>query len=59
MEFSAKNNPRFASVPFIYTPYPAVGVSPETLDGYIVGNDPDTGKPVIDEIIENITGAGY
>jgi hypothetical protein len=55
MEFSAKNNPRFASVPFIYTPYPAIGVSPETLDGYIVGNDPDTGKPVIDEIIDMLT----
>ena len=32
-----------------------IGLSPEALDRYIVGNDPDTGKPVIDEIIEVLT----
>ena len=32
-----------------------IGLSPEALDRYIVGNDPDTGKPVIDEIINVLT----
>jgi hypothetical protein len=30
-------------------------MSPEVLDKFIVGNDPDTGKPVIDEIIDVLT----
>jgi hypothetical protein len=30
-------------------------LSPEALDRYIVGNDPDTGKPVITEIIDVLT----
>jgi hypothetical protein len=55
MERAAKSNPRAASLPFIYTPLPVIGVSPEVLDSYIVGNDPDTGKPVIDEIIDVLT----
>ncbi len=42
-------------LPFIYTPYPVIGLSPEALDSYILGNDPDTGKPVIDEIIDVLT----
>ncbi len=42
-------------LPFIYTPHPVVGVSAETLYGYVVGNDPDTNKPVIDEIIDALT----
>jgi hypothetical protein len=42
-------------LPFIFTPHPVAGVSPETLDGYITGNDPETGKPVIDEIITALT----
>lgn len=32
-----------------------IGLSPEALDRYIVGNDPDTGKPVINEIIDVLT----
>jgi hypothetical protein len=55
MESAAKSNPSAASLPFIYTPNPVIGMSPETLDRYIVGNDPDTGKPVIDEIIDVLT----
>ena len=43
------------SLPFIYTPHPVVGLSPDALDKYIIGNDPDTGKPVIDEIIDLLT----
>ena len=44
-----------ATLPFIYTPHPVIGLSPEALDKYIVGDDPDTGKPVIDEIIKVLT----
>jgi hypothetical protein len=43
------------TIPFIYTPHPVIGLSPEALDRYVVGNDPDTGKPVIDEIIDVLT----
>ncbi|OGN98136.1 MAG: hypothetical protein A2Y89_07140 [Chloroflexi bacterium RBG_13_51_18] len=55
MEEVAKDNPRAASVPFIYTQMPVVGMSPEVLDRFIVGNDPDTGKPVIEEIMDILT----
>ena len=34
---------------------PVVGMSPEVLDRFIVGNDPDTGKPVIEEIMDILT----
>jgi hypothetical protein len=43
------------TVPFVYTPHPVIGLSPEALDQYIVGNDPDTGRPVIEEIINMLT----
>lgn len=49
------NDSKAASLPIIYTPHPVVGVPPETLSGYIEGNDPDTGKPVINEIIDVLT----
>jgi hypothetical protein len=55
MEGVAKDNPRTASLPFIYTPSTVVGMSPEVLDKYIVSNDPDTGKPVIEGIIDVLT----
>jgi hypothetical protein len=55
MESVAKSNPRAASLPFIYTPLPVIGMAPEVLDRYIAGNDPDTGKPVIREIIDALT----
>ena len=55
MESAAKSNPRAASIPFIYTQQPVIGLSPEVLDSYIVGNDPDTGKTVIDEVIDALT----
>jgi hypothetical protein len=55
MESSAKSDPRAAPLPFIYTPLPVIGMSAEVLDGYITGNDPDTGKPVIGEIIDTLT----
>ncbi|OGO22440.1 MAG: hypothetical protein A2144_04320 [Chloroflexi bacterium RBG_16_50_9] len=55
MEGVAKDNPRAASLPLVYTPLPVIGMSPEVLDKFIAGNDPQTGKPVIDEIIEVLT----
>ena len=45
----------FATTPLIYTPHPVIGMSPEALDKYIVGADPDSGKTVIDEIIDMLT----
>jgi hypothetical protein len=55
MESVAKTNPRAASLPFIYTSNPVIGMSAEVLDRLITGNDPDTSKPVIDEIIDVLT----
>jgi len=50
-----QDDPRCAVLPFIFTPHPVIGLSPEALDKYIIGNDPATGKPVIDEIIDVLT----
>ncbi len=43
------------TLPFIFTPHPVVSMPPEALYEYIEGNDPGTGKPVIDEIIDALT----
>ncbi|MEE8413432.1 MAG: UGSC family (seleno)protein [Dehalococcoidales bacterium] len=42
-------------LPFIFTPHPVIGLSPEALDEYIEGNDPDTSEPVIRELIDALT----
>lgn len=43
-------------MPIIYIATPVIGVSPEALyNKLLTGNDPETGKPVIDEIIEVLT----
>jgi hypothetical protein len=42
-------------LPFVFTPHPVVGMPPEALYGYIEGKDPETGKIVIDEIIDSLT----
>jgi hypothetical protein len=56
MEAVAKSDPRAIPLPIIYTPNPVIGASPEVLYKKILeGNDPVTGKPVIDEIIEVLT----
>ena len=56
MEAVAKTDPRAMVLPIIYTPNPVIGVSPEVLYKKLLeGNDPETGKPVIDEIIEVLT----
>ncbi len=40
------------TLPFIYTPHPVVSMPPETLYGYLEGDDPLTGRRVIDEIVD-------
>jgi len=42
-------------MPFLFTPHPVIGMSDEALDAYVVGNNPDTGRPVIKDIIDNLT----
>lgn len=53
----AKDNVRVnkAPLPFVFTPHPVIGMPPEALYAYIDSDDPDTGKPVIDEIIDALT----
>jgi hypothetical protein len=50
-----ESDPGTSSLPFVYTPHPVIGLTPEALDKYIVGNNPDTGRPVINEIINLLT----
>ncbi len=45
------------TLPFVYTPHPVVSMPPETLYGYLEGNDPLTGRRVIDEIVDALTKA--
>jgi hypothetical protein len=40
---------------FTFVPHPITGVAAETCKKYLQGNDPITGKPVLDEIIAAIT----
>ena len=56
MEAVAKAYPRALVLPIIYTPTAVIGTSPETLYMKMIeGNDPETGKPVIQEIIDALT----
>ncbi len=43
------------TLPFIYTPHPVVGVPQETLYEYLEGDDPLTGRRVIQEIVDALT----
>ncbi len=52
---SVARSERGRFLPYIYIPYPAIGMIPEVLDRYITGNDPETGKPVIRGIIDTLT----
>jgi len=47
----------FYGVPlrFMYTPHPVVSMPPTVLRGYIEGEDPATGKRLVDEILEALT----
>ncbi|MBC7235970.1 MAG: hypothetical protein H5T69_09020, partial [Chloroflexi bacterium] len=40
---------------FVFVPQPVMGKSPAELRAYIEGNDPITGRPVMEEIIEALT----
>jgi hypothetical protein len=40
---------------FMYAPHPVVSMPPSVLRGYIEGNNPATGKRLIDEILEALT----
>jgi hypothetical protein len=40
---------------FTFTPHPVVSMPPETLYGYLEGDDPLTGKRVISEIVDALT----
>jgi hypothetical protein len=44
-----------APLRWIYTPHPVVSMPPQALRGYIEGNDPVTGKRVVDEVLESLT----
>ncbi|MBN2240161.1 MAG: hypothetical protein JW712_10340 [Dehalococcoidales bacterium] len=56
MEAVAKSDPRAIALPIIYTPNPVIGASPETLYKKLLeGEDPETGRVVIDEIIDVLT----
>jgi len=41
---------------FSFTPYPVVGMPKSTLRRYIEGNDPASGKPLAQQIVDALTG---
>ncbi|MFI5267522.1 MAG: UGSC family (seleno)protein [Chloroflexota bacterium] len=41
----------------VYVPHPVMGKTPEEMRAYIEGNDPTTGRPVMQEVIEGLTGS--
>ncbi|HSH92411.1 MAG TPA: UGSC family (seleno)protein, partial [Ramlibacter sp.] len=41
--------------PLVYVPQPVMGKTEEELRAYVEGNDPFTGKPVMQEIIDGLT----
>jgi hypothetical protein len=45
-------------LPFCFTPYPVVGMPPAVLRQYVEGNDPVTGKPLMEEVIEALLAPG-
>lgn len=56
MEAVARTDPRAMVLPIIYTASPVIGVSSEALYKKLLeGHDPETNRPVIDEIIETLT----
>ena len=44
-----------AQLPCVYVPQPVMGKSAAELRAYINGNDPTTGRPVMQEVIEGLT----
>jgi hypothetical protein len=53
----AREDMEFSGVPlrFIFTPHPVVSMPPSVLRGYIEGNDPKTGKRLVEEVLEALT----
>lgn len=43
--------------PQVFVPMPVMGKSPAELKAYVDGNDPHTGQPVMEEVIEALTVA--
>lgn len=41
----------------VYVPHPVMGKSPQQLRAYVDGDDPVSGRPVMQEVIEGLTGA--
>src|SRR4030081_2123478 len=39
----------------VFVPQPVMGKSPRELRAYVDGNDPTTGRPVMQEVIEGLT----
>jgi hypothetical protein len=48
----AKGMPRAR---YAFVPQPVMGKTPEQIVEYIIGNDPITGKPVLQEIVDGLT----
>jgi hypothetical protein len=46
-----------AGAPSVYVPQPVMGKTAEELRAYVNGNDPITGKPVMQEIVQGLTTA--
>ena len=44
-----------SALPFVFTPHPVIGLPADALYAYLEGKDPETGKRVIDEIIDALT----
>jgi len=42
-------------LPLVFVPQPVMGKSAEELRAYVEGNDPHTGRPVMQEIVEGLT----
>ena len=40
---------------FTFVPHPVAGRTPELCNKYMRGNDPVTGKPIVDELIAALT----
>jgi hypothetical protein len=45
-------------LPFSFSPYPVVGMAAATLRQYVEGNDPITGKPLMEEVVDALTRQG-
>ena len=42
-----------------FTPHPVAAKTPEELRAYVEGNDPISGKPMMKEIVDDLTPVSY